>query len=81
MISAMGGEPARMMIPGDDLVAAALLLAVRGGDLDTIGRLLAEHSGLARARFVARDGGTRTSLHLVADWPGSSPTALRSSSC
>jgi uncharacterized protein len=69
----MDGEPTPMMIPGDDPVATALLVAVHGGDLDAIGSLLAEHPGLARARFVAPDGGTRTSLHLVADWPGYFP--------
>lgn len=61
------------MIPRDDPVAVELLLAVRGGDLDTIGRLLAAHPGLAAATLVGRDGGTGTPLHLVADWPGYFP--------
>ena len=62
-----------MRIPGDDPVAVALVLAVRGGDLGAIGQLLAEHPGLARARLVARNGVTRTPLHLAADWPGYFP--------
>jgi len=61
------------MIPRDDPVAVALVLAVHGGDLDTIGSLLAEHPGLARARFVAGDGGTGASLHMAADRPGYFP--------
>jgi ankyrin repeat protein len=39
-------------------------------DLGAIARLLAEQPGLARARFVAPDGGSGTALHMVADWPG-----------
>jgi ankyrin repeat protein len=50
-----------------------LVLAVRGGDLDTIRRLLAENPGLARARLMGRKGGFRTPLHVVADWPGYFP--------
>jgi hypothetical protein len=53
------------MLARDDPVAVALVLAVHGGDLDTIERLLAEHPGLARANFVTPDGGSRTSLHMV----------------
>jgi uncharacterized protein len=66
----MDGEPTPVMVPSDDPVAVALVMAVHSGDLDTIGRLLAGHRGLARARFVARDGGSRASLHMVTDWPG-----------
>jgi uncharacterized protein len=69
----MGGEAATMSIPGDDAVAVALQRGVRSGDLDAIRGLLAEHPGLARARIVAPDGGARTPLHLVTDWPGYFP--------
>jgi hypothetical protein len=62
-----------MRIPQDDPVAIELRLAVRGGDLETAGRLLGEHPGLARATFVGRNEGTGTSLHMVADWPGYFP--------
>jgi ankyrin repeat protein len=69
----MDGESASMMIPGDDPAASALILAVQGGDLDTISRLLAEHAGLARARIGAPGEGTKTPLHVVTDWPGYFP--------
>ena len=54
-------------------MAVALRLAVHAGDLDAIASVLAEHPGLARARFVAPDGGSGTALHMVADWPGYFP--------
>jgi ankyrin repeat protein len=54
-------------------VAVALRLAVHAGDLNAIANLLAEQPGLARARFVAPDGGSGTALHMVADWPGYFP--------
>ena len=69
----MGGEPVPVRIPDHDPVVVELRLAVRGGDLETVGRLLAERPGLARARFVGRKQGTRTLLHFVADWPGYFP--------
>jgi hypothetical protein len=61
-----------MTIPPDGQVAIELLLAIRGGDLDTIRRLLAEHPGLERAH-VGDQKGWRTPLHMVADWPGYFP--------
>lgn len=61
------------LLPGDDPTAIELLVAVRAGDVGTIRRLLAEHPGMAGCRMVAKDGGTRTPLHLVADWPGYFP--------
>ena len=67
----MDAEP--MTIQRDDPVAVALVLAVHGGDLDQIGSLLAEHPGLARARFLAPDGGSGAALHMVTDWPGYFP--------
>jgi hypothetical protein len=69
----MDGEAVPMRIPQNDPVAIELRLAVRGGDLETAGRLLGEHPGLARATFVGRNEGTGTSLHMVADWPGYFP--------
>jgi ankyrin repeat protein len=57
----------------DSYARTALRLAVHGGDLGTIGSLLAGHPGLARASFVAPDGGSGTSLHMVTDWPGYFP--------
>ena len=59
-------------IPGDATTAVELLLAVRGGDVDLVRRLLSENPDLARARFESR-GGTSTALHFVTDWPGYFP--------
>ena len=59
-------------LPGDAPTAVELLLAVRGGDVDLVGRLLSENPDLAGTRFEAR-GGTGTALHFVADWPGYFP--------
>jgi len=59
-------------LPGDTPTAVELLLAVRGGDIDQVGRLLSETPDLATARFEAR-GGTGTALHFVTDWPGYFP--------
>ena len=60
------------LIPGNDPVAVELLLAVRGGDVGTIRRLIGEHPDLPRWRIGDRSG-ARTPLHMVADWPGYFP--------
>src|SRR5260370_27232793 len=77
----MDREPAATMIPGDDPVAVALLLAESGGDLGAIGGLLAEHPSLAWARFsrLTEERGPRCTWSTTG--PGTSPTAPRSSSC
>jgi ankyrin repeat protein len=49
-------------------VALAVIQAIRGGDLETLERLLGENPGLAAARI-----GPRTLLHLATDWPGHFP--------
>lgn len=53
----------------DDPMAARLVLAIRTGNTAAVNHLLADDPRLARARIGAR-GGTRTSLHVVTDWPG-----------
>ena len=74
MIGRMDGQLTPMTIPGTDPRAVDLLLAIRGGDLDTIRGLLAAHPGLERAHVLGRDGKRwRTPLHMVADWPGYFP--------
>ena len=73
MIVSVSDETTAMEIPADDPRAVELVLAVRGGDIDTIRRLLAEDPQLARAGLVDRKGGFKTLLHLVADWPGYFP--------
>lgn len=59
-----------------DPVAIELTLAIKGGDIPALERLLATWPGLATARITGPkgpDGGIRTPLHIVADWPGYFP--------
>jgi ankyrin repeat protein len=49
-------------------LAVAVIEAIRRGDLDALNRLLGDDPGLATARI-----GTRSLLHVVADWPGHFP--------
>jgi ankyrin repeat protein len=61
-----------MTLRWNDPLAVEITAAVQRGQPDRISRLLAKHPGLARARIV-KDGesaGSRTLLHLFADWPG-----------
>jgi hypothetical protein len=81
MIVSVSDETTALEIPADDPKAVELVLAVHGGDIDAIRRLLVEDPRLARAGLVDRKGGFRTLLHLVADWPGYFPTDRRSSTC
>jgi ankyrin repeat protein len=59
----------------DDPVAVAARTALRAGDVEALSRLLQEHPDLARCRIVSARarGGTRTLLHVFADWPGHNP--------
>lgn len=55
-----------------DPVAVELVHAIHTGDTSTLGRLLAQHPGLAAEPI--RDGrGSKTPLLAVADWPGYFP--------
>jgi ankyrin repeat protein len=55
-----------------DPVAIELVRAIHNGDTSTLGRLLAEHPGLASEPI--RDGrGSKTPLLAAADWPGYFP--------
>lgn len=58
------------VLQSDELLAVELTTALKRGDVDRLGQLLAGEPGLARC--VVRDpkGGGRTPLHLFADWPG-----------
>jgi hypothetical protein len=58
-----------------DPLAVAVTEAIRGGDLPTLRQCLADHPGLATARIVKRGSGagSRTMLHIAADWPGHFP--------
>src|SRR4051812_31147373 len=60
-------------LPGADPVAAALVDAIRPGDLPALRQLLADHPGLASARIRGADGCARTPLHVATDWPGYFP--------
>lgn len=60
-------------IPLTDPVAADLVQAVRGGDLDHVAQLLRGDPGLASVRVVLPNRSSRTPLHVIADWPGYFP--------
>jgi hypothetical protein len=57
-------------LPPDDDRAAALLGAIRSGDLDGLARLLEEDAGLAGVWIGDRKDLGRSTLHVVTDWPG-----------
>ena len=57
----------------DDVVAVALVQAIRGGDIAALRHLIDEHPELASARLRSGKGTTRTPLHVAADWPGYFP--------
>lgn len=54
-------------------IAIEFVLAVRAGDIDRVTRHVVDHVRLPGTRFIAKDGGTRTALHVVTDWPGYFP--------
>ncbi|HEX4621014.1 MAG TPA: ankyrin repeat domain-containing protein, partial [Myxococcaceae bacterium] len=62
-----------MRLAQDDPLQLAVKEAIHAGDADSLGRLLADHAGLASAQMEGRRGGTGTPLHVVADWPGYFP--------
>src|SRR6202166_2017395 len=69
IIVVMTDRSTTVTIPGDAPTAVELRIAVHGGDVDRVGRLVSDNPDLARARFTAR-GGSGTALHIVTDWPG-----------
>lgn len=64
-----------LTLPHGDPVAVELTLAIRGGDLDTVRRLIGARPELVSVRMIGRRGGWRTPLHVTADWPGYFPAA------
>jgi uncharacterized protein len=61
-----------------DSVAVAMTVAIHGGDLAGVRRLLADRPELASVRMIGRtgiEGGWRTPLHAATDWPGYFPAA------
>ncbi len=59
----------------DEPLAVAVTELLHAGDAARLRRLLAEHPGLARARIESGGArrGSRTLLHVFADWPGGRP--------
>jgi uncharacterized protein len=51
--------------------------AIHAGNIDSLNRLLTENPALATARLNG-DGGERTLLHVVTDWPGHFPNVRAS---
>jgi ankyrin repeat protein len=56
-------------------LAIELTAALKQGDVDRLGRLLAAEPDLASCVVRDKKGGGRTPLHLFADWPGHIPNA------
>jgi uncharacterized protein len=55
-----------------------MTVAIHGGDLAGVRRLLADRPELASVRMIGRtgiEGGWRTPLHAATDWPGYFPAA------
>lgn len=51
----------------------SFMRAVRTGDVDELCRILNEFPDLVTTRVVDNNGGSRTALHIVTDWPGYFP--------
>lgn len=62
-----------MNLPDDDPRAAAIVSAIRDGDVTRARQLLAADAALATARIVDARGVERSLLHIVSDWPGHFP--------
>jgi uncharacterized protein len=56
-------------VDSQDPVAVAAVHAIRTGDITSLASLLIQHPGLASEQIH----GTRTPLHVAADWPGYFP--------
>jgi len=62
-----------LRLAGSDPVAQALVEAIHAGDVGSLTVLLREQPDLASARLVDDKGGSGTTLHAAADWPGFFP--------
>lgn len=74
----MAPPGATLVLEQGDPTALEVRQAIHAGDLATLRRLIAERPELACARFIGRKGragGSRTPLHVAADWPGFFPSA------
>ncbi len=63
--------------PASDPVARRLTAAIKGGDVEDLRAMLAEDPALARCVVEDSDGGGRSTLHLLADAPGSRPRSAQ----
>lgn len=61
-----------LVLRSDDMIAVALVQAIRQGKTGALQQLIDDHPGLASARLQDRKG-ARTPLHVVTDWPGYFP--------
>jgi hypothetical protein len=73
MMASMSDDEIGKLIYDDDQAPLELRLAIHGGDIEVIQRLLRSDPALASARIYARRGGSATALHTVTDWPGYFP--------
>jgi hypothetical protein len=62
-----------MEIQDNDPLAVDMVFAIHEGDIDGVRSLLRDHPELAGVRLRDPNGGTRTLLHVVTDWPGYFP--------
>jgi hypothetical protein len=62
-----------MVLRADDPLASEVIRAIKGGDLDSLQRILAANPGLSTARIKGNRGGSKALLHVVTDWPGFFP--------
>jgi uncharacterized protein len=69
--------PNARTLAADDVRAAALVTAIRAGDVATLERTLRDDPTLATARIVDAKAVSRTLLHVAADWPGHFPNGAR----
>jgi ankyrin repeat protein len=63
-------------VPTSPDEALAMIVAIHGGDEQTVLRLVAENPAVASSRLGGIAKG-RTALHIVADWPGYFPNGPR----
>jgi ankyrin repeat protein len=61
-----------MILRTHEQLAGEVIRAIKGGDLDSLQRMLAGHPELSAAR-IGDDRGSKTLLHVVTDWPGFFP--------
>jgi hypothetical protein len=61
-----------MILRANDQLAGGVIRALKGGDLESLQRMLAANPGLSVAR-IKDDRGSKVLLHVVTDWPGFFP--------